>query len=109
MEFGLKSLFGLHLHSCTHWLRPRNHPLPPAFGLMYEGAIGQPRYTASFSDPLVYIFNSICGKSGDTSMLDWLKRRKKEESLNHVLWQRDFTTVFLHEYMYSSKKIHSAF
>jgi hypothetical protein len=28
-----------------HWLRPRsrNSPLPPAFGLKYEGAIGQPR------------------------------------------------------------------
>ncbi len=27
--------------SCTHWLRPRNPP--PAFGLIYDGAIGQPR------------------------------------------------------------------
>jgi hypothetical protein len=31
------------LYSCTHWLRPRNSPSPPAFGLIYEGAIGQPR------------------------------------------------------------------
>ncbi len=32
------------VYSCTHLLRPRNHPPPPspAFGLMYEGAIGQP-------------------------------------------------------------------
>ncbi len=42
MELDLQSLFGLHVHSCTHWLRPRNPP-PPAFGLIYEGAIGQPR------------------------------------------------------------------
>ena len=33
-------LFGLHVHSCTHWQRHRH---PPAFGLIYEGAIGQPR------------------------------------------------------------------
>ncbi len=26
---------------CTHWLRPHPPP-PPAFGLIYEGAIGQP-------------------------------------------------------------------
>ncbi len=29
MELDLQSLFGLHVHSCTHWLRPRN-PHPPA-------------------------------------------------------------------------------
>ncbi len=27
MELDLKSLFGLHVLSCTHWLRPRNSPL----------------------------------------------------------------------------------
>ncbi len=26
MELDLQSLFGLHMHSCTHWLRPRNPP-----------------------------------------------------------------------------------
>ncbi len=46
MELDLQSLFGLHVHSCSHWPRPRNPPPPhsPAFGLIYEGAIGQPRY-----------------------------------------------------------------
>jgi hypothetical protein len=24
MELDLQSLFGLHVHSCSHWLRPRN-------------------------------------------------------------------------------------
>ncbi len=43
MELHLQSLFGLHVHSCTHWLRSRNSPLPPAFGLTNEGAIGLPR------------------------------------------------------------------
>ncbi len=42
MELDLRSLFGLRMHSCTHWLRPRNLLPPPAFGIIYEGAIGQP-------------------------------------------------------------------
>ncbi len=28
MELDLESLFGLHVHSCTHWLRPRTPPAP---------------------------------------------------------------------------------
>ncbi len=31
-------------------LNPANPP-PPAFGLIYEGAIGQPRWTTSLCDP----------------------------------------------------------
>jgi hypothetical protein len=44
MELDLQSLYGL-LCTAFHWLRPRNSPPPPAFGLIviYEGAIGQPR------------------------------------------------------------------
>jgi hypothetical protein len=44
MKLDLQSLFGLHVLSCTVWLRPRNPPPPPplpAFGLIYEGAISQ--------------------------------------------------------------------
>jgi hypothetical protein len=29
MELDLQSLFGLHVHRRTHWLRPRNSPPPP--------------------------------------------------------------------------------
>jgi hypothetical protein len=46
MELDLQSLFGLYVHSCTHWLRSRTSlppPPHPAFGLIYENAIGQPR------------------------------------------------------------------
>ncbi len=34
--------------SFTHWLRPRDPHNPPAFELVYEGAIGQQRQTTSF-------------------------------------------------------------
>ncbi len=36
----------------THWLKPRNPP-PPAFGLIDEGAIGQPRKTTFLCNPLL--------------------------------------------------------
>ncbi len=35
-KLDLQRLFGLHVLSCTHWLRPRTHPPPPASGLLYE-------------------------------------------------------------------------
>ncbi len=40
-----QSLFGLHVHSCIQWLRPRNPSPPPAFGLIYEGTNSQPIVT----------------------------------------------------------------
>jgi hypothetical protein len=43
IELDLQRLFGIHVYSCTHWLRPRNSPPPPSFGLIYESAIGQLR------------------------------------------------------------------
>jgi hypothetical protein len=39
MELDLRSLFGLHVHSFTYWRDPATPP-PPAFGLIYEVAIG---------------------------------------------------------------------
>jgi hypothetical protein len=53
MELDLQSLFGLHVHGCTHWRRPRNPPSPHAFRLIFEGAIGQPRWTTSLCDHLI--------------------------------------------------------
>jgi hypothetical protein len=53
MESVLQSLFGLHVHSCPHWLRHHHSHHPQAFGLIYEDAIGQPRQTTSLFDPLV--------------------------------------------------------
>ncbi len=48
------------MYSCTHWLRTRNSPHPPAFGLIDEGAIGQPRETTSLCNPL-----------GQSDLRDW--------------------------------------
>jgi hypothetical protein len=42
-----KFFFGLHVQSFTYWLRSRKNP---AFGLIYEGAMGQPE---SLCDPMV--------------------------------------------------------
>jgi hypothetical protein len=43
MELDLKKFIWAPVHSCTHWLRPRNFPPPPAFELIYESAICRPR------------------------------------------------------------------
>ena len=58
MELDLQSLFQLFGLLCTaviNGLDPagRSSPPPPAFGLIYEGAIGQPRYTTSRCNPLL--------------------------------------------------------
>jgi hypothetical protein len=39
MELDLLSLFGHHVYSCTHWLRPRPPPPPPPFGLIYRALL----------------------------------------------------------------------
>ncbi len=54
MELDPQSLFWATVYSCTYWLslRPRNSTLFPQFGLIYEGAIGQPRWTTSLCNPL---------------------------------------------------------
>ncbi len=46
MESDLQSLFGLHVYSFTHLLRPRNPP-PRIWAHIREGAIGQPREATS--------------------------------------------------------------
>ncbi len=49
MALDLQCSFGLHEHSCTHWLSETPHsafrnPHPPAaFGLIYDGTFGHPR------------------------------------------------------------------
>jgi hypothetical protein len=47
------------VYSCTHWLRPRNSPLSPAFGLIYvQGRSWSAKIDdmTSLCDPLVGVF-----------------------------------------------------
>jgi hypothetical protein len=53
MELDLQSLFGLHVYRQLFSLAETPYPPPPAFELIYEGAIGQPRWTTSLCDPLL--------------------------------------------------------
>jgi hypothetical protein len=55
MELDLQSLFGL---LCTPVLIGWDPvtPYPPAFGLIYEGAIGQPRWTTSLCNLVITNF-----------------------------------------------------
>ncbi len=55
MELDLRSLFGLHVHS-FYSLTETPQPHPPAIGLIYQGAIGQPRWMTSLCDPLIQLF-----------------------------------------------------
>jgi hypothetical protein len=46
-ELDLQSIFGLYVH-CAELYSTPSPIIPPAFGLIYEGAIGQPRYRRHF-------------------------------------------------------------
>ncbi len=56
MELNLQSLFGLHVHSCTHWLRPRT-PLPPTPRVWGQLLVSQDRRHL-FVTPLYTIYFS---------------------------------------------------
>jgi len=43
MELDLQSFFELHVSATLIVWEPATPPPPPAFGLIYEGVIGQPR------------------------------------------------------------------
>ncbi len=60
MELDLLSLFVLHVHSCTHWLRPRNLP-PPHLGSYIRG-----RYWSAKIDVI-----SLCSPGSTLYMLGW--------------------------------------
>ncbi len=52
VKYGVRSqkFIWAPVYSCTHWLRPLPPPPhPSAFGLIYKGAIGQPRQTTSLN------------------------------------------------------------
>jgi hypothetical protein len=47
------------VHSCTHWLRPRNFLLPPHLKTYMGDAIGQQRYTTSHCNSLVQVYGTV--------------------------------------------------
>jgi hypothetical protein len=53
MKLDLQSLFGLHLHSCTHRLGPRTPP-PPCIWVQIRGRYWSAKID-DISDPLLYI------------------------------------------------------
>jgi hypothetical protein len=70
VKYGVRSPKFIWLYEHSYWLRPRNppFPLPPAFGLVYEGAIGQPSWTTSLCDPL-----------------SWTQSHEKSQSPSHKI------------------------
>jgi hypothetical protein len=65
MELDLQSLFGLHVHSCTHWLRPRNPP--PRIWAHIRGRYWSAKIDISLSPPAVYIGPSFLSFSTPAS------------------------------------------
>jgi hypothetical protein len=75
MELDLQSLFGLHEHRCTHWLRPWAktlqtppplYPPLPAFGLIFEGLLAIYDRRHLFVTPCV---DAKHGAKGDMDIL----------------------------------------
>jgi hypothetical protein len=56
MELDLRSLFGLHVHSYTHWLRPRNPP-PPYVGSHMRAVLNSQDRRHLLVTPCVEPFN----------------------------------------------------
>jgi hypothetical protein len=62
MELDLQSLFGLHVCSCTHWLRPRNPrppPIPLHFGSYTRALLVSQERRHLFVTPWKNMFESI--------------------------------------------------
>jgi hypothetical protein len=75
VKYGVRSsLFGLHVHMQLYSLNVTPQlPPPPAFGLIYVGAIGRPRKTTSFCDPLLNCVKTH-GESDEYVDVDrWIK------------------------------------
>ncbi len=47
------------VYSCTHWLRPRNSPLPPHLGLYTRALLVSQDRTTSLCDPWIYIIRKL--------------------------------------------------
>jgi hypothetical protein len=69
MELDFQSLFGLHVNSCTHWLRPRNSP-PPRTWAHIRGRYWSDKIDdISLCDPLVIYWSRLYWYRGVTVLL----------------------------------------
>jgi hypothetical protein len=77
MELDLQSLFGLHVQSCTHWLRPRNAPPPvPRILAHIRGRYWSAKIddiSTSRCDPLLFTY------SQDPSFSVWLSFKMRRQ------------------------------
>jgi hypothetical protein len=68
MELDFQSLFGL-LCTAVYSLAETPQLHPPAFGLIYEGAISQPRETTSPGvNPSIDVWTNLCNLSLGSEM-----------------------------------------
>ncbi len=74
MELDLHSLFRLHVHSCTHWLRPRNNPPPPRIWAHMQG-----RYWSAEIDDI----SSWPPESPSTSMIAHYRPFSKQRLITY--------------------------
>ncbi len=73
------------VYCCAHCLRPRNSPPPPAFGLIYEGAIGQLRWTTSLCNTPSRLLHDVGYRIYSViSKLQYLHRINSDETSNFV-------------------------
>jgi hypothetical protein len=69
------------VHSCTHWLRPRNSPSPPAFGLIYEGAYWSAKIdVTSLCNPLTPPLHHLPANIGKASPAGQREDRPRERA-----------------------------
>ncbi len=79
MDIDLPSLLWLHVHSCTHWLRPRKTPLPqpPHLGSYTRALlVSQDRRPISLCDPLSE--QHRCGGIGEAKRRAYLANGSRE-------------------------------
>ncbi len=71
IELDLQSLFGLHVHSFTHWLRPRIPPPPPIWAHI-RGRYWSAKIETSLFKPLYRQYDKRKGKQSVYILKCWL-------------------------------------
>jgi hypothetical protein len=84
MQLDLLILFGIHVHRCTHWMRPRNSPLPPHVGSYTRALLISQDRRHLFVNPWVndqrFVTESIKMKMNSEFALQTFQNRKSCEN-----------------------------